>query len=254
MTEDSSPDDANRAEQRPEDGEASPFEQLSEEVADRDGDPFRELDDAVDSEETDSSSADEPPTGKRPPTRNDPSTGTQPAADTSGAAPEHRSDGTHTDEDQSVTGATAAGSEEVDGARMNFGVGRDGDPEREPAAGLEGAGGRDGDPFEAPGGVFEEMDTEGLDPDRVWQDLSSAKSRGSVGDPTARTYADVAKQSYCEQCEFFSDPPDIACTHEGTEIVEFLDMETVRVVDCPVVAEREQLEDERSIAMQDEES
>lgn len=100
---------------------------------------------------------------------------------------------------------------------------------------------RIGDPFDSMDGVFEEMDVASLDADAVWQGLESAQTRGSVKD-VERTYADVNKHTFCEGCEHFSKPPAVSCAHEGTEIIEFLDMETVRVVDCPVVAERHEIE------------
>jgi hypothetical protein len=103
---------------------------------------------------------------------------------------------------------------------------------------------REGDPFESIGDAFTETEVEGVDPDEVWQRLSSAESAGSVTREAGRTYAEVSKHSYCEQCEYFSEPPDVECSAEGTEIVEFLDMERVRVVDCPVVAERTDLDGE----------
>jgi len=102
---------------------------------------------------------------------------------------------------------------------------------------------REGDPFESMEDAFTERGVGEIDPDTVWEQLTDARARGSVTDEQGRTYAEVSKHSYCEGCEFFSAPPDAVCTHEGTEIVEFLDMETVRVVDCPVVAERKELED-----------
>lgn len=104
--------------------------------------------------------------------------------------------------------------------------------------------GREGDPFESVGDAFTEMDVEGVDADEVWENLSSPERQESVSQQQGRTYAEVSKHSYCEQCEYFSEPPEIDCSHEGTEIVEFLDMETVRVVDCPIVAERKELQDE----------
>ena len=53
-----------------------------------------------------------------------------------------------------------------------------------------------------------------------------------------RTYV-VPKADFCETCEHFSAPPEMACGNEGTELVEFEDMEHVRVRDCPVVEERQ---------------
>ena len=128
------------------------------------------------------------------------------------------------------------------------------EPERELDVGSESGvgeqadvgtvGGREGDPFEAMGDAFTEMDVEGVQPDEVWEQLTDAQSRGSVHEHQSRTYAEVSKHSYCEQCEHFSEPPAVSCSNEGTEIVEFLNVETVRVVDCPIVAERKELEGE----------
>ena len=48
----------------------------------------------------------------------------------------------------------------------------------------------------------------------------------------------VPKSSYCERCEYFSDPPEVSCTHQGTEIHELPDRRNLLVSDCPIVAER----------------
>lgn len=53
----------------------------------------------------------------------------------------------------------------------------------------------------------------------------------------------VEKSTYCHVCPHFSNPPEVRCTHEGTEIVEAVDVEHFRVVNCPVVAENEALEE-----------
>jgi len=102
---------------------------------------------------------------------------------------------------------------------------------------------RSGDPFESADGLFTSPDIETIDPDSVWQELTSRQSDDSKRE-RVRTYADVSKHAFCEQCEYFSNPPAVSCTHEGTDIVEFRDMETVRLIDCPVVAERKELEAE----------
>jgi hypothetical protein len=97
-----------------------------------------------------------------------------------------------------------------------------------------------GDPFEEEG-VFERQEVGEVDPDEVWEALEATEG---PGDEEGRRYAEVSKHTYCEGCEWFSDPPEVSCTHEGTEIVEFLDMETVRLLNCPVVAERRALRNE----------
>ncbi|GAA0715472.1 hypothetical protein J2744_001954 [Halorubrum trapanicum] len=45
----------------------------------------------------------------------------------------------------------------------------------------------------------------------------------------------VDKRSYCQQCPHFSAPPETACTHEGTDIVESVDFSRFRVRNCPMV-------------------
>lgn len=57
--------------------------------------------------------------------------------------------------------------------------------------------------------------------------------------PTERV---VDKAAYCHKCEFFSSPPEVRCTNEGTKITELVDVDHFRVVDCPIVAEDDQLE------------
>ncbi|ESP88209.1 hypothetical protein K933_10375, partial [Candidatus Halobonum tyrrellensis G22] len=46
----------------------------------------------------------------------------------------------------------------------------------------------------------------------------------------------VNKREYCQQCPHLAAPPEMACTHEGTAIVELLDGDDVRVRGCPVAA------------------
>jgi hypothetical protein len=48
----------------------------------------------------------------------------------------------------------------------------------------------------------------------------------------------VKKRSYCEQCEYFSEPPTVACTYPDAEIVELVDTAQFRVRNCPIVARR----------------
>ena len=214
-----------------------PFEELDEAVEGREGDPFDDLgypDDGQAAEETDTEAESERPDG------DDPAVGSpddDPLDWTEAVESPERTG----DSDETETTDTAADQTAADTSDMNFGIGRR-EHEGTPEAPSLDTDTREGDPFENVRGAFEEMAVSELDPDSVWQQLASAESRGSVGDARERTYADVSKHSYCEQCEHFSEPPNIFCSHEGTEIVEFLDMDTVRVVDCPIVAEREELE------------
>lgn len=108
------------------------------------------------------------------------------------------------------------------------------DPTDDPFSEFSTAPRDDGDdPFAA----FESAGVDEIDPDAVWEDLASGGP-----DPADRTYSEVSKHRFCETCEHFSPPPDVECTYEGAAIVEFLDTETVRLLNCPVVAEQRALE------------
>jgi hypothetical protein len=52
----------------------------------------------------------------------------------------------------------------------------------------------------------------------------------------------VPKRRYCEGCQYFSSPPETACEHPGTDILELADADHFRVADCPVVEWRRELE------------
>lgn len=58
----------------------------------------------------------------------------------------------------------------------------------------------------------------------------------------------VSTQHYCRSCEYFSEPPEVHCNHEGTTIVEFVDLEHAKVRDCPVVARRRSLVEQANAA------
>jgi hypothetical protein len=110
--------------------------------------------------------------------------------------------------------------------------------------------------------LFEEADVERVDREALWRqvagesaadhvDVDESETAGPVVDPSPpdttedsgeRAERVVEKRSYCQGCEHFSTPPDVHCTNPGTEILEAVDMEHFRVVDCPVVAEDEELE------------
>ena len=98
--------------------------------------------------------------------------------------------------------------------------------------------------------AFSEEPFEDLEADSVWSsiDEDDASEFGAVGEVVEageRTYV-VSKRNFCERCRHFSGPPDVHCTHDGTEIREFVDMDHVRLYDCPIVEERGQ-EDRRPL-------
>lgn len=207
-----------------EDGDRSdedPVDRLAESAEDREGDPFEYL---TDPEADEGAGA-----GDRGP-RDEP---TRPGPDDRGDRDEAAEDEAPVDdprESQRRERAAESTGEQVTEVS-------------EPSVGPADPEARTGDPFSGES-VFEEMDAAGLEPDQVWDELADAEERGSVADSVERTYAEVSKHSFCEVCEFFSEPPDVSCSNEGTEILEFVDMETVRVVDCPIVEERRELERE----------
>jgi hypothetical protein len=197
--------------------EDDPFEQFDREVGDRDGNPFDSFDDP---DSDDEESADDAVWN---PDREEQLGGEQStAAESSASAPVEP----EPTESESPMPGLADTADEI------------GDDD------VGQLGKREGDPFETAAQAFERMDVDDLDVDDVWEALSDAEQRGSVTESQGRTYAEVSKHSFCEHCEFFSAPPDVACSHEGTEILEFLDLETVRVVDCPVVDERRELDEQ----------
>jgi hypothetical protein len=89
--------------------------------------------------------------------------------------------------------------------------------------------------------LFDEVDVGDVDADELW---SQVESDGPTVEPRGeREVREVEKRKYCSQCPYFSDPPAVGCSHEGTDILQQVDMEHFEVADCPVVLEDERLED-----------
>lgn len=88
--------------------------------------------------------------------------------------------------------------------------------------------------------LFEREDVGTIDGDTLWEQLEDDEfDAASVTDRQLHT---IEKRSYCQQCEHFSAPPDVGCSHEGTDILEMPSLDTFRVADCPVVLAEERLE------------
>ena len=99
------------------------------------------------------------------------------------------------------------------------------------------------------GEAFEDMAVDDVEADEVWSDVADEEQTPGKTDETTpeesaveTEVAEVSKHEYCESCEYFSEAPEIHCTHDGTEILDFVDMEHVRLSNCPIVAERRGLE------------
>ena len=119
-----------------------------------------------------------------------------------------------------------------------------------------------GDPDDALGEFFDREDVADVDRERLWERLegeTETDSDAGDGDANRRSSDDartgdvvrgdereireIDKGSYCHQCEHFAEPPTVACTREGTAILELPSVETFRVADCPVVLTDEALEE-----------
>lgn len=203
-------------------GEDDPFERLDDEYRDREGDPFAALGDGA-------SDRNEGPDGGA-----DGRDGERADDSAAGSAAESERDS------RAATGDPQADVDAGTSDPLADAGPETGDP-------LADADAPSGDPFETDAGgaasAFEDAGVTGVDPDGVWDRLTEAAA-AEAGAHRGDEVATVSKSEYCETCPHFSSPPDVACGHEGTEILEFPDMEAVTVVDCPVVAERRQLEDD----------
>jgi hypothetical protein len=109
--------------------------------------------------------------------------------------------------------------------------------EASPFAELEsGAGGAEDLDFDE---LFTEPDVGEIDESWVWDEL------GGRGEETPEGGEEhiVSTRAFCAQCEHVAEPPEVACTYEGSEIVESVDKDNVRVRNCPIVAQRRSLSD-----------
>ncbi|MFU1782100.1 hypothetical protein ACM16X_12020 [Haloarcula japonica] len=210
------------------DDERDPFEELDS-GDDREGDPFERLSEGSDD-------ADGSADPRQPPDDGwgDVQSGDTPADDVSETGP-----GSTADDDDLLS---AVDTEEFrsDSATESDGPVPEPSPDtNDPFSGMDDRG---EDPFESGESAFERVDVDHIDADKVWAEIAEDDDGDAA--PESR-YAEVSKHRYCEQCEHFSAPPNAHCTNEGTEIMEFLDMETVRLLDCPVVAEQHEIEGEQ---------
>lgn len=114
----------------------------------------------------------------------------------------------------------------------------------------EGNDAGESDDFEE---LFAEMEVGDVDEDAVWAELEESADEPVVdadavsADTGVAEDADgdvtVVEKSLCHDCPHFADPPETACTHDGTTIAAEVDTGHFRVVDCPIVAEREARDD-----------
>ena len=88
--------------------------------------------------------------------------------------------------------------------------------------------------------LFDREEVDDVDSEQLWEQVEE----GGVAqvDGTDREIRTIPKSKYCHGCEHFSAPPEVACLHEGSEIIELSTLETFRVANCPVVLKDEELE------------
>lgn len=88
--------------------------------------------------------------------------------------------------------------------------------------------------------LFEEMDSPDIDDEEVFEAVftNASETDDSLESTETETEAVVSKEQYCKKCEYFSKPPEVACNNPGTEIVELVGIDSFRLRNCPVVAER----------------
>jgi len=85
--------------------------------------------------------------------------------------------------------------------------------------------------------MFTEEETGEIDADSVWEELEGGIDEGEA---SGEEHV-VPTRAFCAQCDHVTDPPDVRCTYEGSEIVEFIDKNNVRVRNCPIVARRREV-------------
>ncbi len=90
--------------------------------------------------------------------------------------------------------------------------------------------------------LFEQQETASVDPDAVWEQLEADDTSEADETPVQTEPRVVEKATYCESCPYFSAPPDMYCTHDGTEIRRLVDFDHVEVVNCPIVKQNDELE------------
>jgi len=128
-----------------------------------------------------------------------------------------------------------------------FAVGREGSDDASPFDELQ-ADTNDVDPDELFEEMFVEQEAGDLDTESVWETLEGTEREGGKqdgggleGETSEGDEHVVSAREFCADCEHAAEPPEVRCTYEGSEIVEFVDKNTVRVRNCPIVARRNKL-------------
>ncbi|WP_257298472.1 hypothetical protein [Haloarchaeobius sp. FL176] len=89
--------------------------------------------------------------------------------------------------------------------------------------------------------LFESVDVGDVDSEALWEQVSTDEPTAEP-EPDAPEVRVISKSKYCQRCEYFTDPPAVGCTNEGTTIESEASMDEFEVVDCPKILEDERLE------------
>ncbi|MEF8772788.1 hypothetical protein [Halodesulfurarchaeum sp.] len=106
-------------------------------------------------------------------------------------------------------------------------------------------------------GSFVEETVEPVDSEGVWADLlmDDEHPEGHFAAveavPGAEGVTQVISKRICERCEYLDKPPTLQCTHDGTTIHELVDVDHVRVSDCPMVGPDGEKKTEGSISTEE---
>jgi hypothetical protein len=114
--------------------------------------------------------------------------------------------------------------------------------------------------------AFESVDVGELDGEKLWEQLAEGGDEPPISvapeatdgatesatEPADDRDVRTIPKETCHGCPHFGDPPELACTHEGTSILAMPDTDHFRVADCPIVVEGE--EDIGGIGVESDES
>lgn len=93
--------------------------------------------------------------------------------------------------------------------------------------------------------AFDEVDVDAVEDDELWDQLEAERIEATVDEPTSDAERDVRvlrKRDYCMRCQYYSAPPEVRCGHDRGEIMELVDTDRFKVVDCPIIRGEEELE------------
>jgi hypothetical protein len=97
------------------------------------------------------------------------------------------------------------------------------------------------EPAETDEALFHREAVDEVEAEAVWAELLMGEGDTSQAfEPTGvetigERDVQIVPTTLCHRCEYFGEPPELHCTHEGTTIHETVDMDHYRVSHCPMV-------------------